>query len=65
MNASHSKGIRLTMVYKKSITGEGYAGFIKEVPEAISEGTSVKELASNLLDAVSIYWKRIDNKFLL
>lgn len=38
---------------KKSITGEGYYGFVGEVPGAASEGKTKKELVENLKDAIN------------
>lgn len=42
----------LTAVIKKSVTGNGYIGYLKEYPDAISMGSDEKELLDNLLDAM-------------
>lgn len=41
-----------TISYKKSITGEGYIGFVLEVPGAASQGKTKPELVKNLREAV-------------
>lgn len=60
----------LTAVYKKSVTGKNFIGFLKEYPDAISQGSTPEELSHNLLDAMfalmdakSKYGSEIANKF--
>lgn len=42
----------LTAVIKKSITGNGLIGYLKEYPSAVSQGDNEKDLCENLLDAL-------------
>jgi predicted RNase H-like HicB family nuclease len=41
---------QLTAVYIK--TGNRYVGYLKEYPEAISQGDTTEELLENLIDAM-------------
>lgn len=42
----------LTAKIKKSITGNGLIGYLKEYPSAVSQGKNEKELVENLIDAM-------------
>ena len=44
--------MKLTAVFKK--VREGYVGFVEELPGANSQGRSLKETRSNLLEAVEL-----------
>ncbi len=43
----------LTAVFEKSPEG-GYACWFEEIPEAVSQGETLKEAQSNLLDALTL-----------
>ena len=45
--------LKLTMEFSKS--NDFYIGKIKEIPEIITQGKSIKETKANLLDALNLY----------
>jgi predicted RNase H-like HicB family nuclease len=51
--SNNAKGhLELTFIIRESITGEGYVGYVAEIPGAASEGDTKEELVENLKDAV-------------
>lgn len=52
----------LTAVVEESVGGKGYSGYIKEIPECISQGTTIESLKFNLLDAFFIMAKYLATK---
>ena len=52
--------INLTLTYKK--VPEGYIGYVEELPGANSQGESIEEVKSNLLEAIELIFEA--NKFI-
>lgn len=57
MKNGNNNQLNFTGILIRDISGKGFSGYIKEVPEAIAEGENEKETISNLLDALKIILK--------
>lgn len=66
---NRKEGLGLTISYRPSRTGDGYIGYVNEVPGAASQGTTIEELKENLWDAVFAIFKsnrdKIDNEIMV
>ena len=51
--------MNLTIVISKS--NDFYIGKIKEIPEILTQGKSIKETKENLLDALNLYIEDLQN----